>query len=215
MSKTSVSQGLSLTDSMGKEPMMTTEHRSTLRPLGGWSTFPIRNSSSSSSSSSSSNSRAGSRRATHEGLGGSYYAVSTTFMPCGVAIEPSSTTELISLVSLGVLSIRVLFTRDATVASSTSSPLASNQQHATGGGDVVIQELAVPPPPGYVDDTGPRTVTFRTPFPCSRVEVMVLARSSEFVALLSLATLTSSLVRSSSMSTPQSKAGPGPRSLLA
>lgn len=164
--------------------MLATENKILLLPLGGWQQRSCLQAAMTSANVKSSALE--------------FFWVSTTFSPCGVSIEPPSTTEVISIVCLGVLSIRCIFTRDAFSGGPPSDE------------GVSVIELPVALSPGYIDEiNGPRTVSFRTPYPCSRVDVMLLQRNSDFVCIFKVSTFCSSSVRSSSMSTPQSK---GPQS---
>ena len=162
--------------------MIACEYKLLLLPLGGWRQHPLPLRGSAPS---------------QGGLGGSWIAVSTTFEPCAVSIEPSSTTEVVSLVCRGVVSFRVSFTRDP--SSSTSSAPGKTEQ-----GNKVV-DVDVGPPPGYMDENGLRTVSFRTPFPCSKIDAVVAKRDQDFPCVFRVQTFCQSSVRSSSMSTPQAK----------
>lgn len=174
--------------------MLATENKIALLPLGGWQQWSCPQATMTQTVVKSS--------ALEQGNSG-FFWVSTTFAPCGISIEPPSTTEVISIVCLGVLSIRCIFTRDRVASSGPPSDEDG----------VSVIELPVALSPGYIDEiNGPRTVSFRTPYPCSKVDVMLLQRNTDFFCIFKVSTFCSSSVRSSSMSTPQSK-GPHSSSL--
>lgn len=129
------------------------------------------------------------------GKSGGFFAISTSsFVPIGLVIETSSTTECVAIQCTGVSTWRLLFTRDAH-ASSVSEE-----------GSLV--DMAVPKSSSHAEAS---TVSFRLPFSCCKIEAMVLQRSSDFVCIFSVQTFCTTAVRSSSQSTPQSKPGLGPR----
>jgi len=117
-------------------------------------------------------------------------AIVSSFLPCGVSVAISSTTDLITIRSFGVVSFRILFSRDMDKAS------------AAGGGDgggaratkpqVQIKDIQVPTPDRSSSQSSaspsdsfknnspshsikffaqPSTTSIKTPWPCSKVEV--------------------------------------------
>ena len=152
-------------------------------------------------------------------------AMATSFLPCGVSIDISSTTDFISIRSFGVVAFRVLFSRDMGKADATG------KDRGKGGGaqskpQVQIKDIQVPAPdrsssssvasPGdsYVNNSpsnsvrlfaNPSTTSFKTPWPCSKVEAMIMQRNTDFPCVLEIGTYSASSIRSSAASTPQSK----------
>jgi hypothetical protein len=146
-----------------------------------------------------------------------------SFLPCGVSILTGSTTDFISIKSFGVVSFRVLFSRDmGKVQGETKSINNKNQQKP----QVQIQDIRVPAPdrsnsssmasPGdsYTNNSpshsfrlfvNPSTTSFKMPWPCSKVEAMIMQRNSDFPCILELQTYSTSSIRSSAASTPQGK----------
>lgn len=173
-----------------------TDHKVSLKPLGGWQEQPLKNVPSNCKQSD-----------TTIGLGINFYAISTSFSPSTIYIEPSSTTEFISIVCWGVGSFRVTFIRDT--ATITGSSRDAKHEHQGSKNEINTIDISVPPPPAFVGDDGPRTLSFLVPYPCTRVEAMVLQRTNDFVCIFSVMSFCSTSVRSSSMSTPQSKTGGG------
>jgi len=149
-------------------------------------------------------------------------AIVSSFLPCGMSVAVSSTTDLIQIRSFGVVSFRVLFSRDMDKASAAGG----------GGGaratkpQVQIKDIQVPTPDrsssqsfaspsdSYKNNSPshsikffaqPSTTSIKTPWPCSKVEAMIMQRNMDFPCILDIRTYSSSSIRSSAASTPQMK----------
>ena len=157
-------------------------------------------------------------------------AVATSFLPCGVQIAISSTTDFMSIKSFGVVTFRVLFSRDMDKTDDAKEISRSVGGMKSGGPatkpQVQIQDIKVPAPdrsssstavsPGdsFVNNSpshsvrffaNPSTTSFKMPWPCSKVEVMIMQRNIDFPCILEISTYSTSSIRSSAASTPQSK----------
>ncbi len=148
-------------------------------------------------------------------------AVVTSFLPCGVSIAISSTTDFITLRTFGVVSLRVLFSRDMDKSASGKGSTGANTKP-----QVQIKDIQVPPPDrsssssfaspsdSYMNNSPshniknfaqPSTTSIKTPWPCMKIEAMILQRNVDFPCLLSVQTYSTSSIRSSAASTPQMK----------
>ena len=153
-------------------------------------------------------------------------AIATSYLPCGVSIAISSTTDFISIKSFGVVAFRVLFSRDMDKTDDDSKNIRGKGHDAQGKPQVQIKDIQVPAPdrsssssvasPGdsYVNNSpsnsvrlfaNPSTTSFKTPWPCSKVEAMIMQRNTDFPCVLEIGTYSTSSIRSSAASTPQSK----------
>ena len=162
---------------------------------------------------------------------GNINAISTSFLPCGVSIATSSTTDFLTIKTCGVVQLRVLFSRDSSTLPEGSDAkedekVSKGQRHVGGNTQVQVTDVNVPPPSSSsmyspsdsYTNTSPShsigvlnssTTSVRTPWPCSKVEAMIIQRNSDFPCVISVGTYSSSAVRSSAASTP---AGKGQRS---
>ena len=147
--------------------------------------------------------------------------VASSFLPCGVQIAISSTTDFVTLKSFGVVSFRVLFSRDG-----GKDGAERGGTRGSGPPQVQIQDIKVPAPdrsssstvasPGdsFVNNSpshsvklfaNPSTTTFKTPWPCSKVEAVIMQRNTDFPCIMEICTYSTSSIRSSAASTPQGK----------
>ena len=166
-------------------------------------------------------------------------AISTSFLPCGISIEISSTTDYISIQSLGVVQFRILFCRDGsnnnnTGSGSFGSRSGNEVESKNAGGEsrkeknqIQVKDIQVSAPsisqsaasfssPGDSWNNNspshnnklfaqPSSTSFRTPWPCCKVEAMIMQRNTDFPSIISVSTYSTSSIRSSAASTPQSK----------
>jgi hypothetical protein len=158
-------------------------------------------------------------------------AISTSFLPCGVSIATSSTTDYLTIKTFGVVQLRVLFSRDAAAegagdAKDDEAKVGRGQRHVGGNTQVQVTDINVPPPSTSAmyspsdsyQNTSPShniralnssVTSLKTPWPCSKVEAMIMQRNSDFPCIISVGTYSSSAVRSSAASTPAGKTRPG------
>jgi hypothetical protein len=157
--------------------------------------------------------------------GGEYYHVSTSFAAAGVIVHCPSTAEKLKLVCFGLERIRVLFIRETapTERETNSDKLsagfkpvsASNMQVATI--DIPCANSSPPVSPSAalfhrddadatkenVDvDVAEQVVLLKLPFPCRKVEILILSKRQDFVGIFSIIPY-SSEVRTSAQSTPR------------
>ena len=157
-------------------------------------------------------------------------AISTSFLPCGVSIATSSTTDFLTIKTFGVVQLRVLFSRDvaaegASDAKDDEANVGRGQRHVGGNTQVQVTDINVPPPSTSAmfspsdsyQNTSPShniralnssVTSLNTPWPCSKVEAMIVQRNSDFPCIISVGTYSSSAIRSSAASTPAGKSRP-------
>lgn len=158
-------------------------------------------------------------------------AITTSFLPCGVSLAISSTTDFLTVKTMGVVQLRVLFSRDTSSGNSGETKdgeakLSSGQRRVGGNTQVQVTDVDVPPPnntmmfsPGdsYQNNSPSHSVkalnssitSLKTPWPCSKVEVMIMQRNNDFPCIINVAAYNTSSVRSSAASTPAGKGGKG------
>ena len=156
-------------------------------------------------------------------------AISTSFLPCGVSIATSSTTDYLTIKTFGVVQLRVLFSRDSALGAEEAKDEAKGsrggQRHVGGNTQMQVTDINVPPPSSSAmfspsdsyQNTSPShnigalnssVTSLKTPWPCSKVEAMIMQRNSDFPCIISVGTYSTSSIRSSAASTPAGKTRP-------
>jgi len=153
-------------------------------------------------------------------------AIVSSFLPCGVSIAISSTTDFITIRSFGIVSFRVLFSRDmgkASTGSGATKPQVQIKDIQVPTPDRSSSQTFASPSDSYKNNSPshsikffaqPSTTSIKTPWPCSKVEAMIMARNMDFPCVLDIRTYSTSSIRSSAASTPQMKNKPGRGKLM-
>ena len=149
-------------------------------------------------------------------------AITTSFLPCGVSLAISSTTDFLTVKTLGVVQLRVLFSRDTSNGNGgemkSDAKISSSERRVGGNTQVQVTDVDVPPPSksmmfspsdSYNNNSPNHSVkalsasvtSLKTPWPCSKVEVMIMQRSSDFPCIVNVGAYSSSSIRSSAAST--------------
>jgi hypothetical protein len=160
-------------------------------------------------------------------------AIATSFLPCGISIAISSTTDFISIRSFGIVSFRILFSKDMSRSNDEGKEAGAGAGAGGAAGrggkgkepQVQVRDVQVPPPDhassatmspsdSYTNTSPSHSIKFfvhasttsvKTPWPCNKVEAMIMQRNSDFPCVLSVQTYSTSSIRSSAASTPQAK----------
>jgi hypothetical protein len=161
-------------------------------------------------------------------------AITTSFLPCGVSLAISSTTDFLTVKTMGVVQLRVLFSRDTSNGNGgemkSEAKISGGQRRMGGNTQVQVTDVDVAPPStsmmfspsdSYNNNSPSHNVkalsasvtSLKTPWPCSKVEVMIMQRNSDFPCIVNVGAYSSSSIRSSAASTPAGK-GKAPTSRL-
>jgi len=135
------------------------------------------------------------------------YHTLTSYVPSGLSIICHSTIKCIDIHCVGVSILKIIYYKDTNDNNSSGNSPGNNDKITTNNDNnkkniITVNEISLP----SIDmDDGdcylPQRVSLTLPYPCLKVDVLLIKRKLDFVSIMGIAAYANT-VRSASLSTP-------------